>query len=66
MLCFLSEDAYNVIARYQDILERDGIWEVYYNKAKDKVTVDYPYHKDHSWNLPAQILIQQIHTDTTR
>ena len=66
MLCGLSEDAYNVIARYQDILERDGIWEVYYNKAKDKVTVDYPYDKDRSWNLPAQILIQQIHTDTTR
>ena len=66
MLCGLSEDAYIVIARYQDMLERDGIWDDYYSKAEDKVKVDYIYDKDRSWNLPAQILIQQIHTDTTR
>lgn len=66
MLCGLSEDAYIVIARYQDMLEREGIWDDYYSKAEDKVKVDYISDKDRSWNLPAQILIQQIHTDTTR
>ena len=63
MLCELSEDAYTVMAKHPDTLKRAGQWEYFREKAENR-TDRYRIQKDRSWNLPAQILIQQIHTDT--
>ncbi len=63
MLCELSEDAYTVMAKHPDTLEHAGQWEYFREKAENR-TDRYRIQKDRSWNLPAQILIQQIHTDT--
>ena len=64
MLCALSEDAYNVMARNRRTLERAGKWEAFVFCAENRVDVRYENHPDRSWNMPAQILIQQMHTDT--
>ena len=64
MLCDLSDDAYNVMARNRAVLERAGEWNTFLSEATYRVNEQYSRHNDLRWNLPAQILIQQIHTDT--
>ena len=63
MLCDLSEDAYNVMARNRETLERAGKWDTFLRRAGSR-TDRYEEHPDKSRNLPAQILLQQLHTDT--
>lgn len=62
-LCTLSEDAYNVMARHPELLKQAGQWEYFLSHAETRDKA-YELHKDRSWNIPAQILIQQLHTDT--
>ncbi len=62
MLCTLSEDAYTVMARHPEALQRAGQWESFRKNAEAR-TETYRTHNDRSWNLPAQILIQRVHTD---
>ena len=63
MLCELSEDAYTVMAKHPDALKRTNQWEYFVKDAK--FCIDrYGRQNDRSWNIPAQILIQQMHTDT--
>lgn len=63
MLCELSEDAYTVMAKHPDALKRAEKWNYFVMKAHSR-TDSYSEHNDRSWTVPAQILIQQMHTDT--
>ena len=64
MLCNLSEDAYNVMARKQnqEILKSVSYleWNFFWEKG-NRIVDDYETNShDKSWNLSAQLLIQQI------
>lgn len=64
MLCGLSEDAYNVMARTknQEIIytANPEDWEMF-NKEGSRIVESYRTDApDKGWNLPAQLLIQQI------
>lgn len=64
MLCNLSEDAYNVMARKQnqEILKSVSYleWNSFWEKG-NRIVDDYETNShDKSWNLSAQLLIQQI------
>lgn len=63
MLCELSEDAYTVMAKHPDTLKQANQWENFVKDAKYCIK-RYDKQNDRSWNIPAQILIQQMHTDT--
>ena len=63
MLCELSEDAYTVMAKHPDTLKQANQWENFAEDAKYRINC-YDKQNDRSWNIPAQILIQQMHTDT--
>lgn len=62
-LCTLSEDAYNVMVRYPELLKKAGQWEYFIAHAERRDRA-YELYKDRSWNIPAQLLIQALHTDT--
>ncbi|MBP0968288.1 MAG: DUF4173 domain-containing protein [Oscillospiraceae bacterium] len=62
MLCELSEDAYTVMAKHPDALKRAEKWNYFVMKAQSR-TDFYSIQNDRSWNIPAQILIQQMQTD---
>ena len=48
---------------HPDALKRTNQWEYFVKDAK--FCIDrYGRQNDRSWNIPAQILIQQMHTDT--
>ncbi len=63
MLCSLSEDAYVVMADHPETLKRAGQIDLFLEKA-NRIVDNYHENKDLSWNMPAQILIQLMHTDT--
>ena len=65
MLCELSEDAYTVMAKHPDALKRADQWNYFVKQARSR-TDFYSVQNDRNWNLPAQILIQQVHTGTVR
>lgn len=66
MLCDLSEDAYNVMAQNRELLEQEGLWDYFLEKAEMKTDYEYGSDQYRKWNMSAQILLQQLHTDTTR
>ena len=66
MLCDLSEDAYNVMAQNRELLEKEGLWDYFLEKAEMKTDYEYGSDQYRKWNMSAQILLQQLHTDTTR
>ena len=63
MLCGLSDDAYVVMAKHPETLVGAGKWDYFWEQLTVRTNL-YHSKPDTSWNLPAQILIQQRHTDT--
>lgn len=64
-LCKLSEDAYNVMMHHRNTLEKAERWE-YFSQKAERTVDNYSRHKDWSWNLSAQILLQYVQTGTTK
>ncbi|MBR5364164.1 MAG: DUF4173 domain-containing protein [Oscillospiraceae bacterium] len=58
-LCELSDDAYNVMAHYRELLVRADKWDYVVREGRSRVD-NYREHKDLSWNYSAQLLIQQL------
>lgn len=65
MLCTLSEDAYVVMLRHLDTLEKAGCRDYVYDKAY-ALTKSYDDNPDRGWNLSAQLLIQFRHEAARR
>lgn len=61
----LSADAYVVMLNHKDTLAETGQWEYFCDKT-DNLQRIYQNDKGWSWNLSAQILLQKLHTDTSK
>ena len=64
-LCQLSSDAYIVMLNHKSTLINADKWEYFDEKARNLLRI-YKNNKDFSWNLSAQILLQKLHTDTSK
>ncbi|MBR4200788.1 MAG: DUF4173 domain-containing protein [Oscillospiraceae bacterium] len=63
MLCGLSDDAYVVMAKHPETLVDAEKWDYFWDQLTVRTNL-YHSKPDTSWNLTAQILIQQCNTDT--
>ena len=57
MLCDLSDDAYVVMAKHLDTLDKAGKKDYFTDQANDRMYYDYSKKSDLSWNLSAQMLL---------